>query len=99
MTSNPICEAMGWQAPGETEHLIISLKGRDIAQLTGRRGYYMEGLYRLNPAGHQYGPAFSITGLKSRDQIRAALANKLGVKVADLDALTTEIYSAGKLRG
>lgn len=96
---NPICEAMGWQAPGETEHLIIGHNGRDIAQLTSQRGYYMEGLYRLNPAGHQYGPCLSIVGPKSRDQIHAALAHKLGIKVAQLGELTAEIYAPAKLRG
>lgn len=100
MNPNPICEAMGWQAPGETETTIISHKGRAIAQLTSRRGYYREGLYRLNAAGHQYGPAFSITtGTKTKAQIRGHLAHALGVKVDELDSLTTEIYAPHKLRG
>lgn len=96
---NPICEAMGWQAPGETEHLIITHNGRDIASLTGKRDYYLEGLYLLNHAGHQHGPCFSVVGQRSEAEIKAALAQKLRIKTADLAALTVEIYSPSKLRG
>lgn len=94
---NPICEAMGWQAPGETETMVISFRGRGLAQLSARRGWYTEGLYRLNSAGHQYGSCFAVVGDRSRDQIRAALAQKLGVEVAELDAMTVEIYAPRKL--
>lgn len=89
--ANEICRTMGWPAPGHRELLDISFDGHVVASLSGARGGYYEGLYLVNRYGNQYGPCFSVADPRPAETIKSGLANKLGIKVDELNRLSVAV--------